>query len=184
MQIGAIAIIALGLSPGTWLRDAPAKGVDSPVIVFRLIALDERVLGSFTVEGAWHLDSSNFWFGGIRRSLRSTARRCWPGQIADGPCASRFRLQIVCRSRRRGSLLSARNTRESTCPRPEALTDYPVTGGIWVLAKLEPPLPTDNYEGIAVAPDESGKGAAVWVMLDDNRMRKFQRKLRWSPSEQ
>ena len=57
-----------------------------------------------------------------------------------------------------------------------------------MLAKLEPPLPTDNYEGIAVAPDESGKGAAVWVMSDDNRMRTFQRtillKLRWPPSEQ
>jgi len=36
------------------------------------------------------------------------------------------------------------------------------------LARLEPPLPTDNYEGLAVRPRADGK-LDVWVISDDNR---------------
>ena len=60
-------------------------------------------------------------------------------------------------------------------------------GGEWrptVLGRLVPPVPSDNYEGIAVVPDGAGSGANVWVISDDN-FSAFQRtlllKLRWGP---
>ena len=49
---------------------------------------------------------------------------------------------------------------------------------------LEPPLPTDNYEGITVTQESDG-ATYVWLISDDNFM-KFQRtlllKLRWNPN--
>jgi hypothetical protein len=36
------------------------------------------------------------------------------------------------------------------------------------LARLEPPLPTDNFEGLAVRPDAGG-GLFVYIVSDDNR---------------
>jgi hypothetical protein len=53
------------------------------------------------------------------------------------------------------------------------------------LADLGPPLPMDNYEGLAVQPLADGS-AALWLISDDNAMR-FQRtlllKLLWRPNE-
>lgn len=51
-------------------------------------------------------------------------------------------------------------------------------GGTWrgkILARLEPPLPVDNFEGIAVRPTPSG-GSDVWIISDDNTSQ-FQRTL-------
>ena len=52
-----------------------------------------------------------------------------------------------------------------------------------VIATLEPPLPSDNFEGLAVDPQADGS-AVVWVISDDNQI-SFQRtillKLRWKP---
>ncbi len=51
-------------------------------------------------------------------------------------------------------------------------------GGTWrgkILAKLEPPLPVDNFEGIAVRPAPAG-GSDVWIISDDNTSQ-FQRTL-------
>lgn len=59
-------------------------------------------------------------------------------------------------------------------------------GATWaptVLGRLEPPVPSDNYEGLAIVP-EPGGGATVWAISDDN-VSVFQRtlllKLRWEP---
>jgi hypothetical protein len=61
-----------------------------------------------------------------------------------------------------------------------------VPGGAWqgqLMAELAPPLPMDNYEGMAVVPAEGG-GSLVWLISDDNQM-SFQRtlllKLLWRP---
>ena len=54
-----------------------------------------------------------------------------------------------------------------------------------VVADLGPPLPLDNYEGIAVQPVPGGE-AVLWLISDDNGSR-FQQtlllKLLWSPNE-
>lgn len=61
-------------------------------------------------------------------------------------------------------------------------------GAVWrgeVVAELDDPLPTDNFEGIAIAPTEEG-GADVWMISDDNSA-SFQRtllmKLEWRPRQ-
>lgn len=53
-------------------------------------------------------------------------------------------------------------------------------GGLWrarVAAKLEEPLPVDNFEGLAVVPREDGR-VTVWLISDDNGA-VFQRTLLW-----
>ncbi len=59
-------------------------------------------------------------------------------------------------------------------------------GGVWraqVVADLFGPIPSDNYEGIAIDP-EPGGGATVWIVSDDNTA-SFQRtlllKFSWNP---
>lgn len=63
-----------------------------------------------------------------------------------------------------------------------------VEGGEWrgeAIADLAPPLPMDNYEGMAIEP-LGGGGATIWLISDDNAMR-FQRTLllrfAWRPNE-
>lgn len=57
-------------------------------------------------------------------------------------------------------------------------------GEVWrtePLADLEAPLPSDNYEGLAVVPDGSG-GTILWLISDDNdslAQRTILLKLRW-----
>ena len=59
-------------------------------------------------------------------------------------------------------------------------------GQVWsgkVIARIASPLPSDNFEGLAIEPLAHG-GARVWVISDDNQI-SFQRtillKLRWAP---
>lgn len=59
-------------------------------------------------------------------------------------------------------------------------------GGVWraeTLATLAPPLPVDNYEGLAVETGEDGS-VTLWLISDDNRMaiqRTLLMKLLWRP---
>lgn len=57
--------------------------------------------------------------------------------------------------------------------------------GWQLIADLDPPLPLDNYEGMAVQPVAGGE-VVLWLISDDNGSR-FQRtlllKLSWSPDE-
>lgn len=61
-------------------------------------------------------------------------------------------------------------------------------GGQWVgrqIAAIEPPLPSDNYEGLAMWPRGDGS-LDLWIISDDNQAR-FQRtlllQLRWDPAQ-
>lgn len=56
-------------------------------------------------------------------------------------------------------------------------------GGLWrgkVVAVLSPPLPVDNFEGLAVEPGNHGR-ITVWMISDDNAAA-FQRTLLWRMS--
>lgn len=62
-------------------------------------------------------------------------------------------------------------------------------GEVWrgrLLARLEPPLPMDNFEGMALTREADG-ARYLWLISDDNMMR-YQRtlllKLRWEPERQ
>lgn len=63
-----------------------------------------------------------------------------------------------------------------------------VAGQRWsgrIIARLEPPWPTDNYEGLAIGA-QRGDGVDVWVVSDDNQSA-FQQtlllKLHWVPDK-
>lgn len=314
-RLAALAIVALGLAPGTWLRTAPPAGQDSPFIAFTPLPLTQRTLGPFAVEGAWRGDSRNFWFGGYsalvaldRDTLLAGADRGWTLRFAapvpDHPARERARfapvsrnyadkrlwdLESLTRDPASGAIWGGfeyRNAiarfdstgRVQAVAFPPAMRKWPDNAGpeglvrladgrllvsaeaVWqregarelhtllvfprdplggaapwktwietpagyspvdmaqlpggqvlvlmrkthflplhftgriglydprrlspgqpwrgtVLARLEPPLPTDNYEGMAVVPDARGAGATVWLISDDNRMRTFQRTL-------
>ncbi|MCP9221895.1 esterase-like activity of phytase family protein [Erythrobacter sp. LQ02-29] len=55
-----------------------------------------------------------------------------------------------------------------------------------VLARIDPPFPSDNYEGLAVVPAaDGGYPVTLWLISDDNRMqiqRTLLAKLRWDGS--
>jgi hypothetical protein len=56
---------------------------------------------------------------------------------------------------------------------------------VTVIGELAPPLPSDNFEGLAVVPDAAG-GAVLWVISDDNRsplQRTLLLKFRWPPMQ-
>ncbi|WP_255405894.1 esterase-like activity of phytase family protein [Novosphingobium sp. CF614] len=57
-------------------------------------------------------------------------------------------------------------------------------GHVWhsiPLASLASVLPVDNFEAIGLVPQPDGR-VAVWLMSDDNRMRRLQRTLLWKLS--
>lgn len=59
-------------------------------------------------------------------------------------------------------------------------------GTVWsgrIVARLDPPLPSDNYEGLAIVPGKDGE-VALWIISDDNvavTQRTLLLKLRWTP---
>lgn len=85
-----LAIVAVGLAPGTWIRsDLPAANFDSDVSILRITDLPDR-LGPFAVLSAWQLKSTHDLFGSYS-ALVTTA----PGQfLAASDTGSRMRFSI------------------------------------------------------------------------------------------
>lgn len=62
-RLVAVAVIALGLAPGTWLR-TPSPAIDErPILTFDPVEVEPLVRGEVTVEGLWDLSSPNSHFG-------------------------------------------------------------------------------------------------------------------------
>lgn len=61
-------------------------------------------------------------------------------------------------------------------------------GAVWsgqIVARFDPPLPSDNYEGLAIAPGRDGD-VTLWIISDDNvavTQRTLLLKLRWMPPQ-
>lgn len=59
-------------------------------------------------------------------------------------------------------------------------------GGLWhgqIVARINPPLPSDNYEGLAIVPGKDG-AVTLWIISDDNvavTQRTLLLKLTWTP---
>lgn len=59
-------------------------------------------------------------------------------------------------------------------------------GGTWrgrMVARLDQPIPSDNFEGLAIVPGKQG-AVTLWIISDDNRavtQRTLLLKLRWTP---
>lgn len=60
-----LALVIVGLAPGTLLRTAVAPRSDTAVVRVTPIAAREGVAGDLRFSGAWELQSSHGWFGGF-----------------------------------------------------------------------------------------------------------------------
>lgn len=60
-----LAIVTLGLTPGTFLRSPIGARSDVAVVAIAPIAARDGVAGDLGLTGAWELTSSHAWFGGF-----------------------------------------------------------------------------------------------------------------------
>lgn len=123
-----IAVIALGLAPGTWLRTTPVTPGDGPVRIVEL-AVPALELGPFTLAGAWHLRSSDGRFGGysalIANSQSSLIAASDAGRLLairrEGGRPVEVRLDRIARARQVDKVQAD----------IESLTRDPVSSDIW-----------------------------------------------------
>lgn len=62
-RLALLAVLALGLAPGLWLRDALPPPDLRPILTLVPLPLPARRTGEVTIEGVWHLTSPNDHFG-------------------------------------------------------------------------------------------------------------------------
>lgn len=163
------------------MRDWPSNGGPEAMVRLadgRFIVLSESREGWFAAKGPALLFPSDPVAGaeptGFHFAPPSGYRPTDMAQLPDG------RVLILLRRVSLGGF-----TGKIVLADPAAIRE----GGVWkgkVVADLHPPLPTDNYEGLAIEPTNDG-GAWVWVISDDNAMilqRTLLLKLHWKPEEQ
>lgn len=63
-RLALLALLALGLAPGTWLHEAIPPPDLRPILTLEPLPLPARGTGELAIEGAWHLTSPNTHFGG------------------------------------------------------------------------------------------------------------------------
>lgn len=62
-RLALLALMALGLAPGTWLREAIPPPDFRPILTLEPLHVPTRNTGELTIEGVWHLTSPNSHFG-------------------------------------------------------------------------------------------------------------------------
>lgn len=62
-RLALLALLALGLAPGTWLHEPVPPPDFRPILALAPLPLPARSTGELTIEGAWHLASPNTHFG-------------------------------------------------------------------------------------------------------------------------
>lgn len=125
-----LALVAIGLAPGTWVRsDLPAPEFDEDVSVLRLTDLPST-LGPFEVIGAWQLKSTNEYFGSYS-ALRPTA----PGQFLAASDRGHMMRFAIAGDRLRVQDMNRYNAEDRFADKfasdIEALATDPETGTIW-----------------------------------------------------
>lgn len=63
VRLTLLAVIAVGLTPGTWLRSAPQTRDYSDRITFRPLDIQPQAVGALRLEGGWELVSRHPQFG-------------------------------------------------------------------------------------------------------------------------
>ena len=65
VRAALLALTAIALAPGTWLRDPPPAPARTDAVAIEPLALPPNLMtGPFAVTGAWTIDSPHRWFGG------------------------------------------------------------------------------------------------------------------------
>lgn len=62
-RLALLGLLALGLVPGVWLREAIPPPDFRPLLTLTPLPLPVRSTGELTIDGAWHLTSPNNHFG-------------------------------------------------------------------------------------------------------------------------
>ncbi len=140
-------LLALGLAPGTLLRETPGPAVQTAPVRALPIAIEPVRLGPFVAEHAWHLVSDNDWHGGYS-ALTPTSR----GMLLAASDAGRFlAIDIASRTPQLHDRGAGRDLPRGSGPRRkayrdiESLTSDPASGTIW--AGLEVSNRIERYDG-------------------------------------
>ena len=64
-RLAALALVALALAPGTWLRVDVGKRTDPAVVTVTPLPDRAGVAGDLTLSGVWELSAPHRWFGGF-----------------------------------------------------------------------------------------------------------------------
>jgi hypothetical protein len=71
LRLTALALVALALAPGTWLRVDVGKRGDPAVVTVTPLPDRAGVAGALTLSGVWQLDAAHSWFGGFSALVAS-----------------------------------------------------------------------------------------------------------------
>ena len=129
-RLALLALLALGLAPGTWLREPIPPPDFRPVLTLETLPLPTRSAGELTIEGVWRLTSPNIHFGSYSALaalpdgglLAVSDRGRWlrftpPGRVGRGPRFGVVGDQVVTDKRRVDA---------------EAMTLHPASGRVWI----------------------------------------------------
>lgn len=129
-RLALLAMLALGLAPGTWLHEAIPPPDFRPVLTRETLPLPTRSAGELTIEGVWRLTSPNIHFGSYSALaalpdgglLAVSDRGRWlrftpPGRVGRGPRFGVVGDQVVTDKRRVDA---------------EAMTLHPASGRVWI----------------------------------------------------
>jgi len=65
LRLILLALVVIGLAPGTYLRTATGLRSDVAVVTITPLSARAGVSGALTLTGAWELQSAHGWFGGF-----------------------------------------------------------------------------------------------------------------------
>ncbi len=179
-RVLALLLVAAAIAPGTWLRDAPKQASRILNLRFTALPLPPRaevggLLGPFTLESAWRMDSTHVDFGGYSALLP----RPHGGFLAISDRAFLLRFSPPGAPHARPSLRTIfRGPEKPQAGRDsESATTDPATDAVWIgweyrnaISRFDP----DLSHSLTVAPRAmrdwgTNSGPEAMVRLRDGR---------------
>lgn len=71
LRLAALALVALALTPGTWLRVDVGQRTDPATVTVTPLPERAGVAGDLALSGVWELDAAHRWFGGFSALVAS-----------------------------------------------------------------------------------------------------------------
>lgn len=171
-----LAVVVLGLAPGTFLRSDIGTRSDAAVVAIAPITARDGVSGDLTLTGAWELSSSHGWFGGFSAlvagkgaALIAGTDRGW---LLDIELTGGTPRAVPGSYRFAGQRTSARKEVVDL----ESLARDPATGTLWgafegsnIIARYAPGGATTWREPPAMKHWSRNSGAETMLRLADGR---------------
>jgi len=129
LRLFFLAIIVLGLAPGTWVRSAQTSYQDVFTFTSTPLQVDAWSSGGFTLKRAWRLDSPDANFGGFSALLYLGEDQFLAG--SDRGYLLRFRLDKDGPTDSTLSRIGPKSARSKTEVDLESLMRDPETGQFW-----------------------------------------------------